>query len=246
MPTIEWNPSPNYSSREGRKPITIVDHITAGKFPGCLEWMKNTDSQASAHYLITKTGRIIQMVKDEAKAWHAGGVNNPNWKLYDGTNPNLYTIGIEHEGQQGDGLTEEQYQATLWLHRQIIKRWSIPIDRDHIIGHNRIDSVNRPNCPGYWFPWDRLFADLEGGNDVLNVAVLLYSKEDYWAGEDVAVKNGNCAIFVRPADHSVPAEAMSARQLIVVGGPTTGHTNEILLSGDTKYDTAVAVAKYLG
>ena len=29
------------------------------------------------------------------------------------------------------------------------------------------------------------------GVDVLKVAVLLYTKEDYWAGYDVAVKHGN-------------------------------------------------------
>lgn len=58
-------------------------------------------------------------------------------------------------------------------------------------------------------------------------------------------KNGNCAIFVRGANNSVSAEAMSAKQLIVVGGPTTKHPNEILLSGNDKYETATAVAKYL-
>ncbi|MDR3587554.1 MAG: N-acetylmuramoyl-L-alanine amidase [Desulfosporosinus sp.] len=86
----------------------------------------------------------------------------------------------------------------------------------------------------------------EGGNDVLEVAVLLFSKEDFWSGTDVAVKNGNCAIFVRSADHSVPKDTMSAKQLIVIGGPTTSHPNEVLLSGKTKYDTATAVGKYLG
>lgn len=246
MPTIEWSPSPNYSSREGRKPLAIVDHITAGKFPGCLEWMRNPASQVSAGYLVTKTGRIIQMVKDEAKAWHAGKANKPNWKLYDGTNPNLYTIGIEHEALAGEGLTEEQYQSSLWLHKQLIQRWGIPIDTDHIVGHNRIDSVDRPNCPGAGFPWDRLFKDLKGESDVLGVAVLLFSKEDYWAGTDVSAKNGNCAMFIRPADRSMHKEAMSAKKLIVIGGPTTGHPNEVLLSGQTKYDTAEAVGKYLG
>ncbi|HWQ41117.1 MAG TPA: N-acetylmuramoyl-L-alanine amidase [Desulfosporosinus sp.] len=82
--------------------------------------------------------------------------------------------------------------------------------------------------------------------DVLKVAVLLFSKEDYWAGTDVAAKNGNCAMFIRPADRLVPADAMSAKQLIVVGGSTTGHANEILLSGYDKYDTAAVVKKYLG
>jgi len=63
---------------------------------------------------------------------------------------------------------------------------------------------------------------------------------------DVAVKNGNCAIYVRLSDYSVPAVHMSAQKLIVVGGPTTKHPNEVLLSGNKKYDTAAAVAKYLG
>lgn len=81
---------------------------------------------------------------------------------------------------------------------------------------------------------------------MLEVAVLLYTEEDYWAGTDVAAKHGNCALFIRSADHSVPKDAMSVKQLIVIGGPSTNHPNEVLLSGNTKYDTAAAVAKYLG
>ncbi|MDP4158366.1 MAG: N-acetylmuramoyl-L-alanine amidase [Bacillota bacterium] len=86
----------------------------------------------------------------------------------------------------------------------------------------------------------------EGESDVLDVAVLLFTKEDYWSGADVAAKEGNCAVFVRYADRSVPKDAMSAKKLVVIGGATTGHPNEVLLSGKTKYDTAQAVAKYLG
>ena len=86
----------------------------------------------------------------------------------------------------------------------------------------------------------------KGKSDVLDAAVLLFTKEDYWAGADVAAKNGNCAMFIRPADLSVPKDAMSAKKLIVVGGSTTGHPNEVLLSGKEKYDTAAAVEKYLG
>ncbi len=123
--------------------------------------MQNPVSKASAQYLVTRSGLIFQMVKDEDASFHAGQVNKPNWKLYDGTNPNRYTIGIEHENLGGGELTEAQYQATLWLHKQLIQKYSIPVDGDHIIGHYRIDSVNRPNCPGPKFPWQRLFADLK-------------------------------------------------------------------------------------
>jgi len=163
----EWASSPNYSKgRNGRKIIAIVNHITAGTFPGCLSWMRNPQAKASAHYLVTRQGKVYQMVRDEDTSWHAGAVNKPNWKLYDGTNPNRYTIGIEHECLSGGLLTDAQYKATVELHKMLIAKYNIPIDKDHIIGHYRIDSVNRPNCPGPSFPWDRLFSDLKGGEVV--------------------------------------------------------------------------------
>lgn len=172
-----FHPSPNFSTgRKGKKIIAIVNHITAGAADGALSWLCNPQSQASAHYLVTKAGQIFQLVKDEDTAWHAGIVNQANWSLYDGTNPNYYTLGIEHEALAGEALTEKQYQATLWLHQQLTSRWNIPIDQDHIIGHYRLDSVNRPNDPGPQFPWNRLFVDLSSNQTVpaqpqLNVRV---------------------------------------------------------------------------
>ncbi|WP_407311989.1 hypothetical protein [Desulfosporosinus sp. SB140] len=53
-------------------------------------------------------------------------------------------------------------------------------------------------------------------------------------------------MFIRSANQSVPAEALSSKQLIVVGGPSTGHPNEVLLSGKDKLATAAEVAKHLG
>jgi len=165
---IKPTPSPNFTpGRKGKKIIAIVNHITAGLMPGTLSWLQNPAAKASAHYLVTKTGLIYQMVADENIAWHAGIVKTPNWPLYDGSNPNYYTIGIEHEALAGEALTEAQYQATLWLHRQLVAKHGIPVDQDHIIGHYRIDSVNRRNDPGPGFPWIRLFSDLKGDDEML-------------------------------------------------------------------------------
>ncbi|MDD4802280.1 MAG: N-acetylmuramoyl-L-alanine amidase [Syntrophomonas sp.] len=162
---IHTVPSPNYSQgRNGKGVIAIVNHITAGLMPGTLSWLRNPGAKVSCHYLVAKDGRIYQLVADEDTAWHAGIVKKPDWVLYDGSNPNLYTIGIEHECKSGGELTETQYQATLWLQRNLIRKWpAIKADADHIIGHYRIDSVNRANDPGANFPWIRLFRDL---NDV--------------------------------------------------------------------------------
>lgn len=160
---IQKKASPNYrKGRDKRLPIAIVDHITAGLMPGTLSWLCNPEAKASSHYLVTKQGIIYQLVADEDTAWHAGVVQKPNWSLYNGRNPNVYTLGIEHECISGGELTEMQYQATLWLHQLLCSKWNIKIDQDHIIGHYRINSVNRPNDPGPNFPWARLFADLKG------------------------------------------------------------------------------------
>ncbi|GAB6172400.1 hypothetical protein JCM15765_18780 [Paradesulfitobacterium aromaticivorans] len=152
--------------------------------------MQNPKAQASAHYLVTKAVQIYQLVKDEDTAWHAGIVNKPNWSLYDGTNPNKYTIGIKHEGQPGDVFTEVQYQAILWLHKELIRKWGIPIDSDHIIGHYRIDSVNRPNCPGSGFPWERLFRDLKG-SDTVDEGILIFGPDDFVTANRLAATLGN-------------------------------------------------------
>jgi len=166
---IHWTPSSNYTSgRRGRKIIAIVNHITAGLMPGTLSWLRNPAARASAHYLVTKAGVVYQLVKDEDTAWHAGIVNKPGWLLYDNSNPNYYTLGIEHEARAGESLTETQYQATLELHRMLVKKHSIPLDLNHIIGHYLLDSVNRKNDPGPGFPWNRLLNDLARSDTVDN------------------------------------------------------------------------------
>lgn len=161
-PVIETALSPNFRrGRQGYSIIAIVNHITDGLMPGTLNWMLSTESKVSAHYLVTKTGRIIQMVADEDTAYAVGNVNQPTWTLYDGSNPNNYTLSIEHEALSGEGLTEAQYQSTMALHWQLISKWQIPIDRNHIIGHYVLDSINRLNDPGANFPWEQLMADLQ-------------------------------------------------------------------------------------
>jgi len=85
------------------------------------------------------------------------------------------------------------------------------------------------------------------GEDIVDNAILKYSDEDDWSAKDVSAKLGGIAVFTRQGTtRTIPADAMKAKHLIVIGGATTGHPNETLLSGKTKFDTAAAVGKYLG
>ncbi len=140
--------SPNFwSGRKGYKPEAVVIHIMDGTLIGTDSWFANTTSQVSAHYGIGKSGEVHQYVNEQDSAWHAGRVDAPVWKLIKpNINPNLYTVGIEHEGKPDDVWPDVMKQASATLIREICERWQIPIDRNHVIGHFEIFS-KKPNCP---------------------------------------------------------------------------------------------------
>lgn len=140
--------SPNFwAGRKGYRPEGVVIHIMDGTLVGTDSWFANPASQVSAHYGVGRTGEVHQYVKEEDTAWHAGRVDAPLWKLIKpNINPNLYTVGIEHEGKPDDVWTDAMKQASAELVREICQRWQIPIDRNHIVGHFEIFS-KKPNCP---------------------------------------------------------------------------------------------------
>lgn len=171
---IVWkgNEHTNSSSREGYVPFVIVDHISSGTMESMDNWFTDPgNGVSSAHFGVAKDGHIHQYVAMERMAW-ANGISQEQLPLatakvvHDmGVNPNLYSVSIEHEGYDGD-LTEAQFQASVWLHAHIrdtiMGQWGkyFPLDAYHVIGHFQINPVQKANCPGPLFPWDRLYAAL--------------------------------------------------------------------------------------
>ena len=69
-------------------------------------------------------------------------------------NPNLYTIGIEHEGKGASEWSDAMYRSSARLIADVCTRWSIPIDRQHVVGHREI--YGRKTCPNGVVDLDRL------------------------------------------------------------------------------------------
>lgn len=161
-----WIPAAEGNFERGRvgyNILAIVNHIMAGSLVGTDAWFQNPTSKVSAHFGIGKAGQIHQYVQLTDTAYHAGVVNGATAKIIGenpGVNPNYFCIGIEHEGQSGDVLTEEQYQSSIFVHRMLIVKFGIPADWDHIIAHSTINSLHS-GCPGIGFPWARLINDLD-------------------------------------------------------------------------------------
>ena len=128
-----------------------------GSYEGSIAWFQNPTSQVSSHYLISQEGEVTQMVRDSEAAWHAGYKSGTPPPIYRDTNPNYVSIGIENEDNTKEDVnfwTQEQLNTLVDLCRILIKQYSIPIDREHIVGHCEIDPIGKPNCPGSHFPWE--------------------------------------------------------------------------------------------
>jgi N-acetyl-anhydromuramyl-L-alanine amidase AmpD len=156
-------PSPNFTTgRKTYKPEAIVIHIMQGSLCGTDSWFSNRQAEVSAHYGVSKTGEVHQFVDEKNTAWHAGVVTTPSWSLIRKAagnyyiNPNYYTVGIEHEGTVDTDWADAMYESTSTLIAEISKRWNIPIDRNHVIGHHEIYAVKA--CPGNKVDFNKLIA----------------------------------------------------------------------------------------
>lgn len=132
-PPVEFIASPNHSSRNGGTVRFVIIHDIEGTMAGAISVFKNAAKQTSAHYITRASdGKVVQMVAESRKAWQCGhGYYNAN------------SIGIEHEGfankENGGGYyTDVQYRRSAQLTCAIAKRYNIPIDRNHIIGHGNV------------------------------------------------------------------------------------------------------------
>lgn len=127
------------------RPKAVVLHVMAGYLRTSRAWAISGYDDASWHYSIGRDGTVLQHLRHEDGGYHAGVVNRPTWNLYTGTNPNLYTIGIEHEGFPREPFTEPQSRASRDLCRWLSRTLNIPMDREHFPPHAVIDTINRPN-----------------------------------------------------------------------------------------------------
>jgi N-acetyl-anhydromuramyl-L-alanine amidase AmpD len=137
LPTVEKNFTPAH--RRTRQIKLIVVHVTEGPFAGSVAWLRNPASHASANFVVSRTGKIAQLVAKHDIAWHAG-----NWRV------NEESIGIEHVGITGDpsGFTRAEYRASARLAAYVARTSLIPINRRHFIGHAQVRDPDDPLAGG--------------------------------------------------------------------------------------------------
>lgn len=130
---------PNNFER-GRKsaPINmIVLHWMNGTLEETDLLFANPEKFVSAQYGVGDTD-VHQYVREEDTAFHAGTVVD-----------NAHSIGITIEGSRNLPISDHSYQTLAYLLEEVCRRNSIPIDREHIKGHNEIKiNPTDGSCPG--------------------------------------------------------------------------------------------------
>jgi N-acetylmuramoyl-L-alanine amidase len=99
----------------------------------------------SCHYVISDDGKVVQMLNDYLRAWHAG---NGLWGK--NTDINSNSIGIELDNNGSEVFSELQINSLLALLNKLKKEYNIPTQ--NIIGHADI-APTRKKDPSALFPW---------------------------------------------------------------------------------------------
>jgi N-acetyl-anhydromuramyl-L-alanine amidase AmpD len=149
---ITFRPSPNQNARPGVKPDLIVLHGSEGTDAGDAAWLLNRDSKVSYHYLVQRTGAVLQFVQDAARAWHAGA---SSWKGR--ADCNNYSIGVALSIRQGETPTGAQYASLARLLDILMRGHAIPMNR--VVGHYHV-SPGRKTDPWPPFDWARLWEEM--------------------------------------------------------------------------------------
>jgi N-acetyl-anhydromuramyl-L-alanine amidase AmpD len=142
----------------------IVIHDTEGSYDSAISWFQNPASYVSCNYVIRSSdGQVTQMVQNQGVAWCAG-----DWYV------NMHSINIEHEGEAADGAawyTEAMYQSSAKLVKYLSKKYDIPLDREHIIGHDNVPTLSAARMagqhydPGPYWDWNHYMALLHNRTD---------------------------------------------------------------------------------
>ena len=175
---VDWTASPNHSRRAANEITAIIYHYTAGDSQeGTVKQFQARASRVSAHYVIGRDGKVVQMVALDQAAWHAGVS-----KLAGADGVNGFSIGIEicnfgkltkkgdkfyswsgapyrgptpihAAGAYWEPYTDAQYKSLARLTNALLEKYPIK----HITGHSDIAlPKGRKTDPGAGFDYGRI------------------------------------------------------------------------------------------
>ncbi len=119
---------------------------------GALRWLCDARSKVSCHWFVFEDGRIVRVVDEDRRAWHAGV---SSWRGAENLNDRSIGIEIANPGHEHGyrPFPEAQVAAVVDLCADIVARHGIPAR--NVLAHSDVAPLRKED-PGELFPWDRL------------------------------------------------------------------------------------------
>jgi len=157
MVAIIEQPSPNHDARpEGQAIDLIVLHYTGMRdAAAALDRLRDPAAKVSAHYFIDEDGRVVRLVPEHRRAWHAGLAS---WQGAGDVNGRSLGIELVNPGHDFGyrPFPEPQMAALIELCHVLRARHGIA--RSGIVGHSDVAPLRKQD-PGELFEWRRLGAE---------------------------------------------------------------------------------------
>jgi hypothetical protein len=143
--------SPNFNARPAGTDVSlVVIHSCEGGYAGCWGWLRNSQAQSSAHYVVKEDGgEITQLVREADRAWHVAAayrcsLNNNVDCGKNGVSTNHFSVGIEHGGFASQASwPANQIEESAKLTCNITRNQGIIRDRNHIVAHGQLQQIGR-------------------------------------------------------------------------------------------------------
>jgi N-acetylmuramoyl-L-alanine amidase len=153
---IEHRASPNHGERAPGKPVDmIILHYTGmPSAERAVSWLCDPESGVSSHYVVCEDGRVIQLVDESRRAWHAG---KSFWAGETDINSRSIGIEIANPGHEFGyrPFPDRQIAAVIALCHDILLRHIVP--PQHVLAHSDVAPFRKID-PGELFPWPALHA----------------------------------------------------------------------------------------
>jgi N-acetylmuramoyl-L-alanine amidase len=152
MDGIIDRPSPNFDARDSGISMVVLHYTGMQDGESAIARLTDPDAGVSCHYLIGEEGRILRMVAEENRAWHAG---LSYWRGIHGVNDCSIGIEIVNPGHEYGyrPFTGQQMDVLLPLLAGIVERHGI--EPANVVGHSDVAPARKQD-PGELFDWARL------------------------------------------------------------------------------------------
>jgi N-acetylmuramoyl-L-alanine amidase len=128
-----------------RKPNFVIIHHTAqNSLDQTITTFTLSRTQVSAHYVVSRDGRVVQMLNDYLRANHAGIGRWGN-----DTDLNSSSLGIELDNNGNEPYSDAQINSLCALLGTLKRKYNIPTA--NFIGHADIAPTRKPDPSN--FPW---------------------------------------------------------------------------------------------